>query len=57
MPTGYTSIIEERDVTFAEFAKRCARAMGGTMLRPLCRRRDNAAGCCPDWTAGDWKRA
>lgn len=28
MPTGYTSIIEERDnVTFAEFAMRCARGM------------------------------
>ena len=29
MPTGYTCIIEERDdVTFAEFALRCARAFG-----------------------------
>lgn len=31
MPTGYTHIIEERDVTFAEFAKRCLRAMGATI--------------------------
>jgi hypothetical protein len=31
MTTGYTSIIEERDVTFAEFAKRCVRAMGAAI--------------------------
>jgi len=31
MPTGYTHIIEERDVTFNEFAKRCLRAMGATI--------------------------
>lgn len=28
MPTGYTSIIEERDVSFEEFVWRCARAFG-----------------------------
>ena len=28
MPTGYTSIISEKDISFKEFALRCARAFG-----------------------------
>lgn len=34
MPTGYTAIIEERaDLTFREFALRCARAMGACIMQ------------------------
>jgi hypothetical protein len=34
MPTGYTAIIEERaDLTFREFALRCARGMGACVMQ------------------------
>jgi hypothetical protein len=34
MPTGYTAIIEEKpDLTFREFALRCARAMGACVMQ------------------------
>jgi hypothetical protein len=34
MPTGYTAIIEEKpDLTFREFALRCARAMGACIMQ------------------------
>lgn len=33
MPTGYTSIFTERDVTFREYALRCARAFGACILQ------------------------
>jgi len=34
MPTGYTAIIEERaDLTFRDFALRCARAMGACIMQ------------------------
>jgi hypothetical protein len=34
MPTGYTAIIEERaDLTFREFALRCARGMGACIMQ------------------------
>lgn len=32
MPTGYTAVLNERDVTFKEFAMRCARAFGALVL-------------------------
>ncbi len=32
MPTGYTSIIEEREVSFEEFTWRCARAFGALIM-------------------------
>jgi len=32
MPTGYTSVIREKDVTFKEFALRCARGMGALIM-------------------------
>jgi hypothetical protein len=31
MPTGYTAILDERDVTLREFVLRCARAFGATV--------------------------
>jgi hypothetical protein len=33
MPTGYTAVIGERDITFKEFALRCARAMGACVMQ------------------------
>src|SRR6266849_6658520 len=32
MPTGYTAMIEERDVTFNEFVWQCARGMGALIM-------------------------
>ena len=34
MPTGYTAIIEEKpDLTFREFALKCARGMGACIMQ------------------------
>lgn len=33
MPTGYTAIFSDRDVSFREYALRCARAFGACILR------------------------